>query len=87
MTDSFLMRLCTEKYDRKPFYIHQIADLTCCVEEQRHRDFFEVRLIAAPKHHTKYKRPRRTVNHVDSTRYTYDLFQPKMSCSFSFSGM
>ena len=47
-----------------------MADLTRCVEQQRHRDFFEVRLIATPKRHTKYKRPRQEINHVDNTRYT-----------------
>ena len=76
MTDSFFMQLCTEKYDHKPFKTNQIADLTCCVEQQRHRDFFEVRLIAAPKRHTKYKRPRQKINHVDNTRYTYSRIPP-----------
>ena len=70
MTDSFFMRLCTEKYDRKPFKTNQIADLTCCVKQQRHRDFFEVRLIVAPKRHTKYKQPRQAINHVDIVHLT-----------------
>ena len=70
MTDSFFMRLCTEKYDRITFKTNRIADLMCCVEQQRHRYFFEVRLIAAPKRHTKYNRPRQTINHVDNMRYT-----------------
>ena len=76
MTDSFFMRLCTEKYDRITFKTNQIADLTCCVEQQRHRDFIEVRLIAAPKRHTKYNRPRQTINHVDNTSYTYCRMPP-----------
>ena len=66
MTDSFFMRLCTERYDRKPFEQTKSQILTCCVEQQRHRDFFEVQQIAAPKRRTKYKRPIRTINHVDT---------------------
>ena len=66
MTDSFLMRVCTVEYDRKPFEKIKSQILTCCVEQRRHRDFFEVRWIAAPKRHTKYKRPRQIINHVDT---------------------
>ena len=64
MTDSFLMRLCTERYDRKPFEQIKLQILTCCVEQQRHQDFSEVRRIAAPNCHTKYKRPRQTIKHA-----------------------
>ena len=71
MTDSFLMRWCTEKYDQKPFWTNKIADLRCCIEQQRERDYFEVRRIAAPKRHTKYIRTRQLMNHVDHTRYTW----------------
>ena len=70
------MRLCTERYDHKPLKANQIVDLTCCVEQWRHRDLFGVRLIAAPKRHTKYKRPRQRINHVDNTRYTYSRITP-----------
>ena len=66
MTNLFLMQLCTEKYDRKPFEQIKSQTLTCCVEQQSHRDFFEVRRIAAPKRHRNYKRPRQTINHVDT---------------------
>ena len=66
MTDSFLTRLCTERYDRKPFEQIKSKILSCCVEHQSHRDFFEVQLIAAPKRHTNYKRPRQKINHVDT---------------------
>ena len=76
ITDSFFMRICTEKCDRKPVLNKQVADLTCCVEQQRHRDFFEVRLIAESKRHTKYKLPRQTINHVDNTLYTYSRITP-----------
>ena len=53
------------RYDRKPFDQIESQILTFCVEQRRHRDFFEVRRTAAPKRHTKYKRPKQTVNHVD----------------------
>ena len=76
MTDSFLMRLCTERYDRKPFEQIKSQILACCVEKQRHREFFEVRRIAALKRHTKYKRPRQKINHVDNTRYAYIRIPP-----------
>ena len=66
MTDSFLMQLCTVRYDRKPFEQIKSQILTCCVKQQHHQDFFEVRRFAAPKRHTKYKRPRQTINHVDT---------------------
>ena len=46
MTDSFLMRLCCERYDRKPFEQIKSQILTCCVKQQRHRGIFEVRRIA-----------------------------------------
>ena len=76
MTDSFFMRLCTERYDRKPFEHIKPQILTCCVKQKCHRDFFGVRRIAAPKRCTKYKRPRQTINHVDNTRYTYSRIPP-----------
>ena len=66
MTDSFLMQLCTETYDRKPFEQIKSQILMCCVKQQRHRDFFEVRRIKAPKRHTKYKQPRQKINHLDT---------------------
>ena len=66
MTYSFLTRLCTEWYDRKPFEQIKSQILTCYVEQQRHQDFFEVRWTAAQKRHTKNKRPRQTINHVDT---------------------
>ena len=66
MTDLFFMRLCTETYDRKPFEQIKSQILTCCFEQKRHRDFFEVQQISAPKRHTKYKQPRQTINHVDT---------------------
>ena len=66
MTDSFLMLLCTERYNCKPFEQIKLQILTCCVKQQRHQDFFEFRQIAAPKRHTKYKQPRQTINHVDT---------------------
>ena len=55
MTDSFLIQLCTIGYDSKPFEQIKSQILTCCLEQQRHRDFFEDRRNAAPKRHTKYK--------------------------------
>ena len=66
MTDSFLMRFCTVRYDCKPSEQIKSEILTCCVEQQRRRYFFEVRPIAAPKRHTKYKQLRQTINHVDT---------------------
>ena len=66
MTDSFLMRLCTEKYDRKPSEQIKLQILTCCVKQKRHRDFFEVRGIVALKRNTKYARPRQTINLVET---------------------
>ena len=66
MTDSFLMRLCTVGYDRKPFEQIKSKILMWSVKQQGHRDFFEVRRIAAPKRHIKYKLPRQTINHVDT---------------------
>ena len=66
MTDSFLTRLCTERYDRKPFEQIKSQILTCCVEQQRHPEFFEIRRFAAPKRHKKYKLPRQKINHVDT---------------------
>ena len=66
MTDSFLTRLCTERYDRKPFEQIKSHILTCCVEQLRHQDLFEGWRFAAPKRHTKYKLPRQTINHVDT---------------------
>ena len=57
MTDLVLMRLCTVKYDSKHFEQIKSQILMCCVKQRRFRDFFEVRRIAAPKRHTKYKRP------------------------------
>ena len=66
MTDSFLMRLCTVRYDRKPFEQIKSQILTCCLKQRRHRDFFEVRRTAAPKRHTKYTQPRQTINNVDT---------------------
>ena len=71
MTDSFLMRLCTVRYNRKPFEQIKFQILTCCVKQQRHQDFFEVQRIAATKRHTKYKRPRHKINHVDTRQYLY----------------
>ena len=62
MTDSFFMQLCTERYDHNPFEQIKSQILTCCVEHQRHRDFFEVQWIAVLKRHTKYKQPRQTIN-------------------------
>ena len=79
MTDLFLMRLCTEKYDHKPFEQIKSQILTCCVEQQRHKDFCDVRLIAAPRRHTKYKQPRQKINHVDNTSYTYCRMPPPES--------
>ena len=58
MTDLFLMRLCTVRYDRKPLEQIKSKILTCCLEQLRHQDFFEGRQTAAPKRHTKYKQPR-----------------------------
>ena len=66
MTDSFLLRFCTVKYDCKPFEQIKSQILTGCVEQQRHQDFFEVRPTASPKCHTNYKLPRQTINHVDT---------------------
>ena len=66
MTNLFLMQLCTERYDRKPFEQIKSQILTCCVKHQRHQDFFEVRRFAAPKRHTKYKQPRHKINHIDT---------------------
>ena len=68
MTNSFLMQLCNVRYDRKPSEKIKLQILTCCIKQQRHRDFFEVIRFVAPKRHKKYKRPRQTINHVD-TRY------------------
>ena len=76
MTDSFHMRLCTEKYYRKPFEQIKSQILKCCVEQLSHRNFFEVRRIAAPKLHTKYKGSRQTINHVDNTRSTCSRIPP-----------
>ena len=76
MTDSFFMRLCSERYDRKPFEQIKAQVLKGGVEQQRHRDFFEVRRIAAPKTHKKYEWPRQTKSHEDNTRYTYSRIQP-----------
>ena len=61
------MRLCTVRYNRKPFF-EQIKSqiLTCCLEQKRHRDFFEVQRSVAPKRHTKYKQPRQTINNLDT---------------------
>ena len=66
MTDSFLMRLCTVRSDRKPFEQIKSQIITFCVEQRRHRDFFEVRRTAVTKCHIKYKRARKTMNHVDT---------------------
>ena len=66
MTDLLLMKLCTVSYDRKPFEQIKSQILTCCVEQQRHQDFFEVLWNAALKHHTKYKQTRQTINNVDT---------------------
>ena len=64
MTNSFLMQLCTVRYNDKPFEEIKSQILTCCLEQQRHQDFFEVRRNAAPQRHTKYKLPRQTINNV-----------------------
>ena len=64
MTDSCLKRLCIVRYDRKPFEKFKSQILTCSLEQQRHQDFFEVRQNAAPKRHTKYKRPIQTINNI-----------------------
>ena len=63
MTDLFLMQFCTVRYDHKPFEQIKSEILTCCVEHQRHQDFFEVQHISVPKCHTKYKQ---TINSVDT---------------------
>ena len=62
MTDSLLMRICTVRYDHKPCEQIKSQIITCCLRQQHHRDFFEVLQTAAPKLHTKYKRPRQTIN-------------------------
>ena len=69
MTDSLLMRLCTERYDRKTFEQIKSQILTCCLEQQRHQEYSEVQWTVAPKRHKKYKKPRQTINNV----YTFIL--------------
>ena len=65
MTVFPLMRLFTVRYDRKPFQQIKSHILTCCLKKWRHQDIFELRCTAAPKRHTKYKRPGQKVNHID----------------------
>ena len=66
MTDLFPTYLFTEGYDHKPFEQIKLQILTCCVEQQRHRHFFEVQRFAAPKRHKKYKRTMKSINQVDT---------------------
>ena len=60
------MQLCNIRYDRKPFEQVKSQILTCCLEQQRHRDLFELQRTVVPKRHTMYKYPRQTINHVDT---------------------
>ena len=66
MTDSFLIQLCTVRYDHKPLKKTRSQNLTYYFEQKHHQDFFEVLRNAGPKHHTKYKCLRQTINHVDT---------------------
>ena len=50
--------------------------LMCSLEQKCHRDFFEVRWSLDPKRHTKYKRPRQTINNVDMLIFIEEHLRP-----------
>ena len=59
MTDFSLCNFSAVRYDCKPFEQTKLKILTFCLEQQCHRDYFEVLRNAAPKRHKEYKIPRR----------------------------